>query len=104
MNEDYLDEKEQSAVIAFNSNEVMRRAVEKVLLASIFHQGTLKPGDKPNEFNFAFVIAQGVKSDEQMGQELRAATTALNYLKTGFERLSEIKREEPKAKTKNPAI
>lgn len=106
MSPDYLNEQEQAAIIGFTSNPKMVEAVRKVLLATIFNQGTLAPGKQVSEFNFAFNIANSPdKSDEQMGQELRAAATALNYLKSGFDRLQEIQMPEPAKKAKtNPAL
>lgn len=104
MNENYLDEKEQAAVIAFNGNKTMVDAVRKVLLATVFHQGTVVAGENPTPYNFAFNIVNETKSDEQLGQELRASVAALGYIKSGFERLSEIKRVEEVKKKINRAL
>ena len=104
MNPNYLSDREQAAVISFNENPTMKEAVRKVLLACIYHQGTVSENDLPTPFNFAFSIVQSVKSDEQIGQELRASVTALNYLQAAFERLSEVTKEEPKKKKGNPAV
>jgi hypothetical protein len=105
MQPEYLNDLEKSLINTFNSNQPMREAVRKVLLATIYHQGTAVAGEKPTEFNFAFNIVNGEgKSDEQIGQELRASITALGYLKSGFERLDEIKVNEPAVTKKtNPA-
>lgn len=106
MDKDYLSEKEQIAVVNFCKNKEMYQAIKKVLLATIYSQGTVKAESDPNEFNFAFGIATvgQTKTDEQIGQELRAAITALNYLKTGFDRLLEfLPNQEKPEKKGNPA-
>lgn len=106
MNENYLSEAEKEAVLAFNANKTMVDAVKKVLLATVYHQGTVTPGEMPTDKNFAFGIINGVqKTDEQIGQELRASIQALNFIKGGFERLEEIK-TTPVSKKKggNPAV
>ena len=104
MNPDYLDENETSLIIAFKSNKAMFEAVKKVLLATVYHQGTVLPGSTPTPYNFAFNIINETKSDKQIGQELRASVAALGYIKSGFERLEEVQRVEPRKRLKNPAI
>lgn len=106
MNENYLTESEKQSVIAFCANKPMFDAVKKVLLATIYHQGIVRKGEALTEFNWVFSITNSIepKSDEQLGQELRASIAALNYLKGGFERLLEFKVDEPKKPKKNPAL
>lgn len=103
---DYLNDTEKSAIAAFNSNPYMVDAVRKVLLSNIYHQGTVLEGKQPSAMNFAFaLIGDGTKTNEHIGAELRASIMALGYLKSGFDRLTEIKVEQKTKKDKpNPAL
>lgn len=108
---DYLNEIEKNQVEAFVSNETMKLAVKKVLLAGIYNNGTLKQGQDPKATqNFALAgvikaIANGEKVDYQsIGQDLTACATGIYLLETGFQQLEKLKKvvSEPKEK-KNPA-
>jgi hypothetical protein len=105
MNELYLSEGEKQLIVAFKENKPMFEAVRKVLLATIYHQGTVKSDEIGTDYNWAFSIVNGEpKTDELIGQEVRASCTALGYLKSGFDRLSTIKLDEKKKVKTNPAI
>ena len=104
MNPNYLSDKDKAYIMAFTKNQGMMDAVQKVLLATVYHQGVAVADDNPTQYNFAFNIVQGVKSNEQLGEELRASVTALNYIRAGFERLSEVQDDAPKKKKENPAL
>lgn len=113
MDKDYINEKEEVAIRAFLLNKDMYNAVKKVLLATIYHQGKIETGKMPTDFNFAFNITAEIdmkgnvvppKSDEQIGQELRACNKALGFLKSGFDRLLEFLPAQPNPEKKgNPA-
>lgn len=107
MNPSYLSEQEKAAVQAFCENPVAFSAVKKVLLATIFHQGVLTPGSVNTEMNWAFQltsVAEGQKTDEQLGQELRASNKALSFLEQGFQRLQEFKAPAQLPQKKNRAL
>lgn len=98
---DYLNDAEKQQIMAFVSNELMSKAVKKVLLAGIYQQGVA--GEKKEE-NWAYSIVRGAKSDEQIGQEVRAAAQGLSFLANAFEKLLEYKEEPPKKAKSNPAL
>lgn len=106
MNEKFLNDREKELVSNFCTNKEMLNAVKKVLLAVIYHQGTAKKDEEVTEMNWAFSILNGnvIKSDEQVGQEVRASITALGYLNSGFQRLSEYTTKLPEKKKGNPAL
>lgn len=108
MPQDYLNDIEKSAVAAFVSNKQMFDAVRKVLLHTIYNQGTIKPGVQPSETNWAFSLMEnglgGTKDNEQLGMEVRASVAALGYLKSGFDTLQELRTPELKKEKKNPAL
>ena len=106
MNPKYLNEQEQAQVIAFTQNKSMFDAVKKVLLGAIYHQGTIAAGLEPTDKNWAFSLLQGkdAKTDDELGQELRASIAALGYLNSALERLEEFKAPEAKKEKKNPAL
>ncbi|MBR1146683.1 hypothetical protein [Bradyrhizobium sp. AUGA SZCCT0431] len=101
-----MSDVEQASVIAFTSNKQMRDAVKKVLLAQIYEQGTIQSGKTPNESNWAFVpfINEFPKSNEQIGEEIRATIHGLNFLKAAFDRLDEVQAPAETKKPKNPAL
>jgi hypothetical protein len=106
--ETYLDDNEKNAVVAFCQNEVMHRAVKKVLLHTIYRQGVIKPGEPLVEENFVFGLATAVlggsPTNEQLGAEVSAALKGLTYLQDGFKKLKEVRVEVPKKPKVNPAL
>jgi hypothetical protein len=96
-----LTDLEKSKVIQFNSDPEMVEAVRKVLLASLYSNGTLRQGVPANSLtNSAFALAslaasgQGVISNEELGQDLRGLFHGIKALELGLKHLSEIKIEE----------
>lgn len=94
------------------SDENMVEAVRKVLLTSIYTNGTLRQGSKANPLtNAAFLMVmktvrgEGSISDAELGQDLRGLAQGVMLLEAGFKRLEGIKPVEVKVEpTVNEAI
>lgn len=96
-----LTDLEKSKIIQFNTDPEMVEAVRKVLLASMYSNGTLRPGVDANPMtNAAFMMVmrtirgEGVMSDAELGQDLRGLAQGVMLLEAGLKKLSEIKPEE----------
>jgi len=103
---DILNDVEKAAVQQFVQFETMREAVKKVLLAAIYHNGTLKPGQQADPLvNKALTIPRSAPhmSNEQMGAELRAMYHGIIMLEEGFKKLEDYKKVEPKESKPNKA-
>lgn len=106
---DYLSDLEKEKVHRFNEDTVLKEAVRKVLLAGIYMNGTLKKGAKANPLHnwaLSFGATTPGVTDEQLGQNLRAHAWAVNSIESAFNKLGEIKVEQPEEKKekKNPAL
>ena|ERR1035441_8636745 len=103
---DILNDVEKAAVQKFVEFETMREAVKKVLLAAIYHNGTLKPGETADPLiNKALTIphSRPELSNEQIGAELRAMYHGIIMLEEGFKKLADYKKVEVKTKQPNKA-
>lgn len=92
---------EKEKIILFNDDEVMVEAIKKVLLASIYDNGTLRKKVKAEPLKngalgLAFLALGGraVITNEQLGEDLRALAQGVNLLETGFKELGKIKKVE----------
>jgi len=107
-----LTDLEKTKIAQFNSDIDMVEAVRKVLLASIYSNGTLRQNVNANPMtNVAFMMVmrtirgEGVMSDAELGQDLRGLAQGVMLLESGLKKLSEIKIESPYiGETKNEAI
>lgn len=99
-----LDEQEQTYLSSFVENEKLYQTVRKVVLACLYHHGTLKKGIKANSLNNAAfsVVANGGRdtSNEQIGADLRALWEAVNTLEASFEDILQYKKLEPDKRSK----
>ena len=104
----YLSDTEKNSVISFCQNEVMYRAVKKVVLHTVTHQGTLQPNEPAEPSNWVFGIGANTMgstpSNEQLGEELKASLRGLSYLEDGFKKLHEIQVPMAKKVKTNPAL
>lgn len=107
MIEEFLNEKEVKEIQRFLDNSILQEAVKKVLLSSIYHDGTLKkdiPVNYMTNFAFSLVTNNPAATNGQIGEDLRAACEGVRCLELGFKKLLEYKKQdEPKEKTPNPA-
>lgn len=107
-----LTDLEKTKIAQFNADPEMVEAVRKVLLASIYSNGTLRNGVASSPMtNAAFFMAmrtirgEGVMSDAELGQDLRGLAQGVMLLESGLKKLSEIKIESPYVEgDKNEAI
>lgn len=99
---DYLSDQEKSQIEKFVGNKKMFEAVRKVLLAGIYENGVLKPGeDHDPSKNFALtqvftaLIHGHPISDEDIGQNIRAQAAGIRLVETGFKKLVDLKETAP---------
>lgn len=104
---EYLNDNEKAAIQMFYESEVMREAVKKVLLESLY-EGTLEPGKKSDPLkNLALVfVSQNLdKDDSKIGANVRALYHGINALELGFNKLADIKGTQPEPEDEeNPAV
>lgn len=97
-----LTEIEIDKVIQFCADPIMSMAVQKFVLASLYKQGVIERGVPHNaRINWAMNLSWGAtdgrgvpRSDEELGQNLRAMTFAVQLVESGFKEISEIKKAE----------
>lgn len=107
-----LSEIEKDRIIAFAQDPIAFNAVKKYVLAVAYKQGVVeKGGEHRATINFALNLAwpatnpQGMpRTDEELGQNLRALTYAVQLVESGFKELSEMQKPEVvEAETVNEA-
>lgn len=107
-----LNEIEKDKISTFVKDPVLFHAVKKYVLAVAYAQGTFEKGKPFNgTLNYALNFsAQSIdknqmpRSDEELGQNLRALTYATSLVESGFKELAEIPEVEPLPENKdNPA-
>ncbi len=110
-----LTEIEKDKVIALAQDPIAFEAVKKYVLAVAYKQGVIqRGGDHKGTVNFALNLAWGAtqqggmpRTDEELGQNLRALTYAVQLVESGFKELSEIaemrKSEAEEEKVINPS-
>jgi predicted nucleic acid-binding protein len=100
-----LDEKEKGAIRAFYDNTYTRDVVRKVLLASVYYNGQMEKGEKPDPKRNFLLQAIESKSFENIGHVIYAKVQAVELLEEGFEALGSYQNdEEPRSEKYNPAI
>lgn len=97
---DFLSDAEIAKVMAFNQDEVLVGAVRKILLATIYENGTLRPGVAADPLrNSALGLAslaisgKGVVSNEDLGADIRGLMQGISLLENGLNYLSKVKTE-----------
>lgn len=96
MNDKFIDsiltDVEKEKLIQFSSDKVMFQAVEKVVLAGLYTNGTLRQGKDANPLtNAAFSLASAREySDEQLGQDLRGMWEGINALEGAYKKIAEF--------------
>lgn len=112
-----LTDIEKEKVEQFAEDTLMMSAVKKFILAVAYDHGVLQKGkDHRPTKNFALKMAFGAigalsnpsanmpRSDEELGQNIRALASAVQLVETGFSELAEFKKSEPqKELLDNPA-
>lgn len=112
LSHEVLTDIERDKVIAFAEDKFLFEAVKKYILAVAYKQGVVEKGVEHNpNINFALNLAWPAtqsggmpRSDEELGQNLRAMTYAVQLIGSGFREMSEMKKDEPlQEETTNPA-
>ena len=103
MSHEIVNEIERDKIIAFSQDAIAFNAVKKYVLAVAYKQGVIeKGGEHKGTINYALNLAapaihpQGIpRSDEELGQNLRALTYAVSLIESGFKELSEMRKPVP---------
>jgi hypothetical protein len=98
-----LDTIEKDKIVAFCADPVLFNAVKKYILAVAYKHGVPSKGvEHKGNINFALRLAWGAadgsgmpRTDEELGQSLRALTSAVQLVESGFAELTEFKKVEP---------
>lgn len=91
---------EKDKIIAFNSDPILVNAVKKVLLASIYSNGTLRadvPADPTRNAALALanlaISGKGIVKNEDLGEDLRGLMQGVSLLEQGLAQLAKIKKD-----------
>jgi len=90
--ESILTELEKDKLSFVAKDEVMLGAIKKIVLSSVYFDGTLKEEGVPDPLkNFALALAsrQGA-TNEELGSELKASLAGVQLLETGFKELEKF--------------
>jgi len=107
-----LNEIETDKIINLVKDPILFNAVRKYVLAVCYKQGVVEKGaEHKATVNFALNLAWGAttpngmpRTDEELGQNLRALTYAIQLVESGFKELSELRKPEAEIELKeNPA-
>jgi hypothetical protein len=102
MSAEILSEIERDKIIALVQDQVAFNAVKKYVLAVAYKQGVVeRNGEHNGAINFALNLAwpatqpNGMpRTDEELGQNLRALTYAVQLVESGFRELSEMRQKK----------
>lgn len=103
LSHEVLTDIEREKIAVFVQDQFLFNAVKKYVLAVAYKQGVVEKGAEHRAgINYALNLAwpstqnNGVpRSDEELGQNLRALTYAVQLVESGFKELSEMPRPEP---------
>lgn len=102
-----LNDIEKAELEKFAANPTMVETVKKVLLAGIYFNGTLRPGEAADATrNFALGLVfnrDAAYTDEALGADLRASAAGIRVVEQGFDQITKLvaAQSTPKPK-KNP--
>ena len=103
---------EQDKVMAFCADPMMFEAVRRYILAVCYKHGVIEKGQEHRgNVNWALRMAWGAindnglpRTDEELGQNLRALAYAVQIIESGFKEMAEIKKPEKlEEEINNPA-
>ena len=115
LSNEILTDIELERVITFAEDPILFQAVKKYVLAIAYKHGVVEKGkDHVGNLNYALNMAWGAisskgmpRSDEELGQNIRALAQAVQLIEGGFKELSDMKDlKEPKPitnKKENPS-
>lgn len=95
-----LTELEKDKIVKFCDDQATFEAVKKYVLAVCYKQGVIEKGRTHNpRINWAMNLAWGSinpqgmpRSDEELGQSLRAMTHAVQMIESGFKEMVDLKK------------
>lgn len=95
LDDSFLSAREKAELHALADNDVAVIALKKLVLHSVYSQGTLEENKEANPtLNFAFQLVAGPaasKTNDQVGAELRARWEGANFVEAGFSDLVKYK-------------
>ena len=107
-----LSDIERDKIGMFVTDDLLFNAVKKYILAVVYRHGVIEKGrEYKGNINWALQFAWNAteshgmpRSDEELGQQLRALTQATKLVESGFKELSEMRKVElPEEVKENPA-
>lgn len=101
-----FNDNEKNELARFVDNRVMFEAVKKVVLSSIYFDGTIQKDGIPDPMtNFMLaLVATNLGNHEELGKKVEASLAGVQLLEQGFRKLGQFsKRKEPKQEKPNPA-
>ena|SRR3990167_7233376 len=102
LSNEILSEIERDKIVQFCADPVLSGAVKKYILAVLYKQGVVQKGQAHNaRINFALNLAwpattpNGMpRTDEELGQNLRALTYGVQLIESGFREMEEMRKPE----------
>lgn len=109
LSKEILSDLETNKVIAFAQDKFLLESVKKYILAVAVTQGVFKKGEPfRGNLNYALHMASGAtdprgipRSDEELGQNVRALATAVQLVESGFREIEEMSKVAPIEEVKN---
>lgn len=109
--DEFLTDLEKEKISAFCSDETLKEAVRKVMLAGIYSNGVIKKDGKPHDPTKNFALTQAFQAmihsapitDEELGQNIRARAAGIQMVEQGFAELDKIHAPAPAPEPK-PAV
>ena len=107
-----LNDIERDKILSFCQDPILFQAVQKYVLAVVYRHGIMEAGKEyKTNMNYALQLAwpasdgSGLpRSDEELGQDIRALTKATQLVGSGFKEMSEMRKPVPLEEEKvNPS-
>lgn len=100
-----LTDQDKAKIDQFLNDRIMVQAVQKVLLSTIYFEGTIQKEGIPNK-NFILDLVPLHKNDKELGSVVRASFTAIKLIQKGFKELNQFRKrkKQDKNKGRNPAV
>lgn len=101
-----LSDAEKSQLEAFCANPMMVQAIKKILLFTIYNNGTLERGENPNptmNFILSYALQDPKVDDATIGRDVRVQAAAVRLLEIGFMEIEGYEKVEETKSKDNPA-
>lgn len=98
----FLTDVEKDLLGTVADNALLMNALKKVVLADVYFKGVLRAGMSPEPTRnaaIAFAFAAEAKTNEQLGEDIRAFAEGVRLVEGGFSRLDKFKTGKPAAET-----